>query len=200
MADTFYAGTDWEGSSGPIISRMVPVTDLWPIGAGSESGGATDKDELENGLHPAVALGPSANRPKNLTGVVMALLGTLAQINLADKFVSKQYVANVLTYDQGDPDTFSATFAALAPVYIDDSAGLGAGVTLSLSPLNDADLPNPLFGYIFYCQDEYADSEVGGPNERAALPATASDSVLVESLLCVMQVNDFGISEAPPTG
>lgn len=197
MVDTFYTETDWEQSSGPIISRMVPVSDLWPIGAGSETGGG-DKDELENGLHPAVALGPSTNRPANLTGVVMTVNGTLAQLNMADKFISRQYVANILTYDgQGAAATYSATFAAFAPVYVDDSADLTPGVTLSLSPANDEDDPNPLFGYIMYCQDDYADSEFGGPNETAGLPVTASAIGLIEALLCVMQVNDYGVSEAP---
>jgi len=191
--DTFYTGTDWQGTSGPIVSRQIPVADLWPVGLASEIGGG-NKDVLENGLHPAVAVGPKGNRPANLTGVVMTVQGTLAQVNLADKFVSKQYVANILTYATASPATWKATFAAWDLVYVDDSAGLSAGVTLSLSPLNQAGSANPLFGYIYYCQDQFADSEFGGPNASAGLPVTADNSQLVEELLCIMQVNDFGVA------
>jgi len=195
MPTEFIHGTDWEQSSGPIISRMVHLADVWPEGLAAEIGGG-DKDILENGMHPAFAIGDPANRPNNLVGVVMSYepAATLVVLNMADKFISRQYVANILTYD-GAADTFAATYVLGAPVYVDDSEDLAEGVTLSLSPLNADDDPNPLFGYIWYCQDEYADEGVGGPNHAAGLPVTASDEELVEALLCVMQVNDSGQAE-----
>lgn len=193
MSTEFYGGTDWEQTSGPIIPRQFALGDLWPVGLGAEIGGG-NKDVLEDGLHPAVAIGAKAFRPKNLTGTVISYdaAAALVVVNLADKFVSRQYVANVLTYDGGNPATFAASFALGAPVYVDDSDGLSAGVTLSLSPLNSAGSANPLFGYVFYCQDDYLDIGVGGPNAAAGLPVAANNAALVESLLCVMQVNDFG--------
>ena len=194
MPTDFIHGTDWEQSSGPIISRMVHLADVWPQGLGSEIGGG-NKDVLANGDHPAFAVGAKANRPNNLVGVVMSYeaAATLVILNMTDKFTSRQYVANVLTY--GQPDTFAATYVLGAPVYVDDSEALSPGVTLSLSPLNQEGSPNPLFGYVWYCQDDYADEGVGGPNHAAGLPVTADNTKLVEILLCVMQVNDSGQAE-----
>jgi hypothetical protein len=197
MPTEFIHGTDWEQSSGPIISRMVHLVDVWPQGLLGEILGATDKDVLENGMHPAFAIGARANRPNNLVGVVMSYepAATLVVLNMADKFISRQYVANVLTYANHTGATWAATYVLGAPVYVDDSVDLAEGVTLSLSPLNQEDSPNPLFGYVWYCQDDYADEGVGGPNHAAGLPVTASDEELVEALLCVMQVNDSGQAE-----
>lgn len=193
MSTEFYGGTDWEQTSGPIIPRQFALADIWPVGLGSEIGGG-NKDVLEDGLHPAVAVGAKGFRPKNLTGTVISYNAAagLVILNMADKFVSRQYVANVLTYAANIPDSWAATFALGAPVYVDDSDSLSAGVTLSLSPLNSAGSANPLFGYVFYCQDDYLDIGVGGPNAAAGLPVTANAAALVESLLCVIQVNDFG--------
>jgi len=191
MPDEFISGPDWECSSGPILTRQYHEDDLWPHGAGSEIGGG-DKDVLADGLHPVLAIGAKANRPRNLTGVVVSYYGELVQVNLAEKVVVRAYVANVLTYSGGDPNTFAATFAIGDPVYLDDSDGLTSGVTLSRSPLNSAGSANPLAGYLHYHQDEYPDSVVGGPNTASGWPKTASDSELVETELCVMLVNDHG--------
>jgi len=196
MPTEFYKGTDWEGSSGPILPRMVSAADLWPHGANSESDGTGDKDVLEDGLHPVLAVGPIANRPNNLIGVVMKFTNEhLVTLNMADKFIVKNYVANITSYPKGAP-VFALTFPALAPVYIDDSPDLSAGVTLSMSPLNDLAAANPLAGYIFYCQDDYRDLEIGGPNAVAGLPA-AGGAGLVEATLCIMLVNDSGQAWAP---
>lgn len=197
MPDEFYKGTDWEGSSGPILPRMVPESDLWPHGANSESDGTGDKDVLEDGLHPVLAVGPIASRPNNLIGVVMKYTNAhLVTLNFADKFIVKNYVANITAYPKGTP-TFSATYPALAPVYVDDSPDLSSGVTLSMSPLNDLGAANPLAGYLFYCQDEYMDSGIGGPNLAEVFPKTANAGALVESVLCIMLVNDSGQAWAP---
>jgi hypothetical protein len=199
MPTEFIHGTDWEQSSGPIISRMVHLVDVWPQGTGAmgEIAGG-DKDILENGMHPAFAIGAKANRPNNLVGVVMSYepAATLVILNMADKFISRQYVANILTYGQAVPATWAAAYVLGAPVYVDDSEALSPGVTLSLSPENQTPSPNPLFGYIWYCQDDFADHGVGGPNLASGLPVTANDEELVEALLCVMQVNDSGQAES----
>lgn len=182
---TFYDEPDWEGSSGPIISRQVAVDYLWPVGAGSEIGGG-DKDELEDGLHPFVAIGAKADRPTNLVGVVISYNADaeLAQVNVASGFIAKAYVANVLTYSVGNPATFATSIYPGMPVFIDDS-NLAAGVTLSLAPLNSAGSDNPLAGYVWYAQDEYADSGVGGLHSTAGLPKTVADE-LTYTLLNVM--------------
>ena len=109
MSSTWYDGTDWEQSSGPIISRQYDASaDLWPHGAGSEIGGG-DKDTLADGDHPILAIGAEANKPNNLTGVVLSYNSDadLAILNMADKFISQQYVANIVSY--GDV-TYSATY------------------------------------------------------------------------------------------
>ncbi len=193
MPNEFYTGTDWEQSSGPMVTRNYDASvDLWPHGAASEIGGG-DKDVLANGLHPILAIGPYANKPNNLTGVVVTYYSEadIAILNMADKFISRQYVANILSYT-----VYSATYDIGMPVYVDTSANLSAGVTLSLSPLDSEGAGNPLAGYLHYCQDEYQDTGFGGPNIDAVWPKTASNSVLVESLLCVMQVNDSGQARA----
>ena len=198
MPASFKSGPDWECSSGPIVTRDYASTDLWPIGThGARDGSA--KDALEDGLHPVVAIGPNiANgtksyRPRNMTGVVISYNedADIAQVNVADKVCVKNYVANVTSYSGGDP-VFTTTMNIGAPVYVDDSPDLGAGVTLSLSPWNDANAPNPLAGYLFYCQDEYVNTGVGGPNIDAVWPKTVSGVALVEAEYCILLVNDYG--------
>ena len=81
------------------------------------------------------------------------------------------------------------------PVYVDDSAvvaALDTGCTLSFSPLNGAAADNPLAGYVFWCQDEYADSGVGGPNATQQIDQPAAPNTSERLTLCVMQVNDAG--------
>lgn len=191
MTTEFISGPAWECSSGPMLTRQYHEDDLWPHGAASEIGGG-NKDVLADGLHPVLAIGARANRPRNLTGVVVSYAGELVQVNLAEKVVVRSYVANVLTYSGGNPNTWAATFAIGDPVYLDDSDGLSSGVTLSRSPLNSAGSANPLAGYLHYAQDEYPDSTVGGPNTSSSWPVTADNSQLVETELCVMLVNDHG--------
>ena len=197
MVTSFTSGPGWQCSSGPVISRKYATGDLWPHGAGSEIGGG-DKDVLDIDLHPVLAIGAKANRPNNLTGVMETYnsAASLVEMNMADKVVVKNYVANILTYSGASPNTWDATFDIGAPVYVDDSAGLTPGVTLSLSPLNQADDGNPLAGYIHYHQTDYLDSGVGGPNTSSGFPVTADNSQLVETELCIMLVNDSGQARA----
>ena len=209
MSNYFYGETveaHWEQSSGPIITRDYHVSDLWPVGAhGDRAGGA--KDLLEDGLHPVVAIGPNtvegvkANRPRNLTGVVISVtednvtgdLEHIVQVNLADKVVVRNYVANITSYSAGSP-VFTTSVDIGDPVYVDDSPDLSAGVTLSFSPVNDdSDDPNPLAGYIYYCQDELVNFFLGGPNVDAQYPRTV-DGTLDEEVYCIMLVNDYGTS------
>ena len=192
MPTEFYGETDWQGSSGPYVMRTFDASeDLWPHGADSEID-TGDKDVLADGLHPVLAIGPKASRPRNLTGVVVTYQSNndRAVMNLAEKVIVRQYVANVLTYSTGDPATFDTSLAVGEPVYVDDSGPLSAGVTLSRSPLNESNQANPLAGYIMRCQDEYDDSGVGGVNNDR-FPLALSDT-FVETLVCVMLVNDHG--------
>jgi hypothetical protein len=189
--DEFYSGGDWEQSSEPNIFRPFHLADLWPVGA------AYGKDELESGLHPVVAIGTPTDAwdvycRHNLTGVVTSYNAgtTIAVLNLADKAIVRNYVANVTFYNGGV--TYAATFDIGAAVYVDDSSPLSSGVTLSLSPFNEDGAANPLAGYLYYCQDEFMDIGVGGPNEAMVWPKDADDSALVELPLCVMLVNDSG--------
>lgn len=188
---TFQHGPDWECSSGPMITRMFEFQDLWPHGVGGSVGG-DNKDTLEDGLHPVLAIGPRTNRPHNLSGVVVTVHGKLVTMNMADKFCTKQQVANVLTYVQGVATTFDGIMNVGDPVYVDDSDDLGAGVTLSRSPLNASGDANPLAGYLFYCQDEYHDEDVGGPNTGSIWPKVISSDALVQDEYCVLLVNDSG--------
>ena len=201
MPATFYSGPTVEQSSGPIISRKVHMDDgadsptalVWPEGG--------SWDTLSAGEHPIFAIGRKANRPYNITGVVMTYDSKTdtVQFNVADKVISRQYVVNVKEYNAGTdaPDVWQNTIYPMDPVFVDDSAAVataGAGVTLSFSALNDDDEPNPLAGYVFWCQDEYADSGVGGPNASQGIDQPAESDTTEVLTLCVMQVNDFGIA------
>jgi len=200
MTTEFYGETDWECSSGPILTRSFDASaDLWPHGAGSEAAGG-DKDVLADGLHPVLAVGPKASRPVNLTGVVVTYnsANDRAEVNLAEKVVVKAYVANVLTYSEGAASTFDTSLAIGEPVYVDDSDPLAAGVTLSRSPLNSAGGVNPLAGYLHYAQDDYDDTGVGGASASTSWPITVAES-LVYTLVCVMLTNDYGTGNATLT-
>lgn len=184
--DEFYFGTDWEQSSGPIITRQIHDSDLWPHGAASEIGGG-NKDVLADGLHPILAIGAVADRAAVMKcGVVVSWLGHLAQVNVAPGFISRQYVANILTYNGGNAATWAAAYNVGMPVYIDDSAPMSSGVTLSLSPLNSAGSANPLAGYLVPAQDEYLDNVVGGANATDPWPKTGNNAATVETLVTVM--------------
>jgi len=116
-------------------------------------------------------------------------------MNVASKVIVRAYVSNILTYTPGQAAaTFEGAPNIGMPVYVDDSSDLGAGCTLSLSPLNDENpgLPNPLAGWLFYCQDEYQDFEVGGPNVASDWPPTWDSETGSEYLVCVMLTNDTG--------
>ena len=195
--DDFFSGTNWQQSSGPEVDRKWHEVDLWPIADNSIEG---TKDELADGLHPVVAIGgrETTARPENLTGVVKTYNAdaTIAVVNIADGAVVRQWVSNILTYSGGVPNSWETAPVIGQPVYVDDSAQLGKGCTLSLSPLNSADTANPLAGYLFYCQDEYQDYEVGGPNVASdwvigSLPEWDDDPGN-EYEVCVLLTNDSG--------
>lgn len=195
MSATFYSETDWEQSSGPIVPRKVHLeanddTDLlWPWGA--------PFDTLADGEHPVFAFGPKAQRPNNVTGAVITYNSDteIAVMNFGDKYIVRAYVVNILTYSEGAAATWVNTVYPGYPVYVDDSAPVaaaGAGVTLSFSPLNASGAPNPLAGYIFWCQDEYADINVGGPNSTQQIDQPAETDTTEVLTLCVLIVNDSG--------
>jgi hypothetical protein len=194
MPDSFQEGSDWEQGSGPITIVTVHESDCWPVADNSGSG---TKDALAAGLHPVIAIGgrtAADGRPLNVTGVVTSFTAGLTvplgivRVNIADGMIVRQYVANVLTYAQGAAATFEQAPVPGQPVYVDDSDDLSEGVTLSMSPLNDADVRNPLAGYLWYCQDELADAGVGGPNAISTFDGTLANS-LVEQEYCVLLIN-----------
>ena len=189
MTTEFFSGSDWEQSSGPWTNIQVHEADLWPIADNSIAA----KDALEDGHHPVVAIGgrtAADGRPFNLTGVVVSFLDGLttptgiAVVNIADGMIVRQLVANILAH----PATYETAPVVGQPVFVDDSAALGAGVTLSMSELNSAGLHNPLAGYLWYCQDEYADAAAGGPNTAATFDGTLANS-LVQQEYCVLLIN-----------
>ena len=193
---TFQDGTNWEQQSGPMVTVDVQEGDCWPVDDRSESGA---KDQLDEGLHPIVAIGEYAapTRPLNVTGVVvsmnMSVLGTATdrvEINIAHGYIVRQWVSNILTYSGGAPNTFETTPQVGQPVYVDDSADLSAGVTVSLSPLNYDDVENPLAGVLWYCQDEIADGQVGGARATSTFDTVLADEA-TEQEYCIMLVAGF---------
>jgi hypothetical protein len=193
----FYSGTDWEQSSGPFCNRYFEEADLWPEGAGSEIDNG-DKDELappsttQAQQHPVLAIGAKANRPRNLTGVVVVTEdANKVLVNIAHCMVVRQYVANITAYSGGAASAWDASLEAGDPVYVDDSGPLAAGVTLSRAQTNESTQANPLAGYIFYCQDDYLDTGFGGLHTTAGLPHTASSTQTEYVLTCVLLTPDF---------
>lgn len=207
MTTEFYganAGEDYQQSSEPILIRQVHESDLWPVHDNS----VTTKDSLlttalvYNGVHPVVAFGGRTvadGRPQNATGIVvdvtpgLTLAKSLVRVNFGDKAVVRNYVANVLTYSGTVAQTFEQAPIPGQPVYIDDSSALAAGVTLSFSPVNNGtpQLPNPLAGWLMYCQDEYANDAVGGPNVDSTFDVSLANE-LVQQEYCIMLTNDSG--------
>jgi len=194
MPDTFQEGTDWQQSSGPHVIVQVHEADCWPVDDNSGSG---TKDELEDGLHPVIAIGgrtAADGRPLNVTGVVVSVLEgltepvDLVQVNIADGVIVRQYVSNILTYAAGSAATFETAPVVGQPVYVDDSDDLSEGVTLSMSPLNDAGVANPQAGVLWYCQDEYADASVGLGNTSATFDTSLPDEE-TEQEFCVLLFN-----------
>lgn len=184
MPDTFYDGGDWEAwHSDRVVTHSAQIGDIWPVGA------ADGKDELEDGHHMFFALGPTTQRPVNRVGVSMRYFDDAERVVLVlgnDEFAAMAYVANILTYDGGDPATWAASVEAWTPVYIDDSAGVPAGVTLSLSPLNASGDDNPRAGWVVRAPDEEPDDAIGGSISDPFPKAFASDSETSELLLAIM--------------
>ena len=188
---TFNSGATYETSSEPQTVVQVHEADCWPVADNSGSG---TKDELEDGLHPVVAIGgrtAADGRPSNLVGVVVTVLEgltepvDLVQLDVAREKIVLNYVCNVLTYSAGDANTFEQAPVIGQPVYVDDSDDLGEGCTLSMSRLNDADVANPMAGVLWYNQDEYADASVGGPNTSSDWPLTWASSIY-EYAVCIL--------------
>ncbi len=188
--DTFQ-GHPWQQGSEPYLPAEVQEVDCYPVDDRSGSG---TKDQLADGLHPVVAIGEQAapSRPLQRTGVVVTIDVTTAGtatdrvvVNIADGAIVQQYVANVLTYANDVPATFEQTPQVGQPVYVDDSNDLSEGVTLSMSPLNDGDLENPLAGNLWYCQDEIADGGYGGARLASTFDTSLANE-LVEQSYCVM--------------
>jgi len=199
MPDTFQEGTNWEQSSEPLLIVDVQEGDCWPV---SDNSGSGTKDALGEGLHPIIAIGERAApaRPYNLTGVAVSYVGAgvgtgtdRVMVNIHRGAIVRQYVANVLTYNAGSPNTFEQTPTVGQPVYVDDSNDLSEGVTISMSPLNDAGTENPLAGWLWYCQDEIADGVVGGARAAATFDTSLLNS-LVQQEYCIMLSGGGGLT------
>ena len=187
MPEEFYSGTNWEQSSGPIVNVEVHEQDVWPV----DDNAAGAKDVLAAGLHPVVAVGErtaAGGRPALVTGVVMTYtagsttcLGVV-ELNIAEGMIVRQYVANIRDYSPVDYETAPSVGM---PVYVDDSATIGAGVTLSMAEEQATGLLNPQAGVLWYCQDEMANSEMGGARTVDTFDNTLADT-LVEQEYCVL--------------
>lgn len=192
MPTDFMAATDWEQASGPLTIVSVQENDCWPVDTRS-IGGA--KDTLAAGKHPVIAIGgmtAADGRPLNVTGVVVSFEGTndsgiatdRVNVNIADGYIVRQYVANILTH----PNTYEQAPVVGQPVYVDDSAALSAGVTLSMAAANSAAVKNPQAGILWYCQNEIADGLAGGSRAASTFDGSLLNS-LVEQEYCVLLFN-----------
>ena len=203
MPDEFYGANQerYEASSGPIVPISVHESDVWPVydNAADTKDSLLDANGNYNGVHPVVAFGgrtAADGRPMLLTGVVLDVTpsATLAEsqvrLNVADYMCVRNWVANVLTYSGTVPLTFETAPVPGQPVYVDDSEALAAGVTLSMSELNEDGLENPLAGHLIYDQDEMADDMVGGSRAASTFDGALSNS-LVQQAYCVVLSNGW---------
>lgn len=193
----FYDGRPlYEQSSEPHTIVDVQESDCWPVDDRSVSG---TKDQLAPGLHPVIAIGgrtAADGRPLNVTGLVISYAGTgsgtatdRVEVDIADGVITRQYVSNILTYSGSSPYTFEQAPIVGQPVYVDDSSSLSAGVTLSLSPLNnDGGVKNPQAGVLWYCQDEIADGLAGGARATSTFDGALPNSE-TEQVYCVLLLN-----------
>jgi hypothetical protein len=111
------------------------------------------------------------------------------EVNVADGTIVRQYVSNILTYnEQHTPATYQTAVMVGTPVYVDDSNDLSEGVTLSMSPLNDNAVKNPQAGVLWYCQDEIADGLAGGARLTSTFD-TVLPGVETEQEFCVLLFN-----------
>lgn len=196
MTNTFQVHP-YQQSSEPQLVVDVHESDVWPVADNSGSG---TKDALDITTHPVVAIGGRAaadGRPLNRTGIVVTFTAGLTtslgmvRVDIADGKEVYNPVANVLTYNAGTPNTFEQAPVVGQPVYVDDSDDLGEGVTLSMSPLNDADVRNPLAGHLFYAQDEMANSAFGGARDASTFDTSLADE-LVQQVYCILLTSAVG--------
>lgn len=191
MPTEFYSGSDWETHVGPYTTRNVQSDDLWPHAGQGPAG----KDALADGLHPILAIGNDAVAEGRLatspTGVMVTYNSTLSRAVMAvqNGMVVRQYVDNILSYSAGDANAFETSLQIGMPVYVDDSNDLAAGVTLSLSPSNDAGLANPLAGWIWYDQTEDESALIGGANSDVWPKTVANEKT---SVLCNILMRGCG--------
>jgi hypothetical protein len=185
----FNSGTNIQDSSGPQCNRKFEEDVIWPIADNAEAA----KDALADGLHPVVAIGgrtTADGRPNNITGLVVSYDATadMAVVNIASCQIVRVYVSNIYTYADEAPTVWEDAPIIGQPVYVDDSADLGAGCTLSMAAANHAGIANPLAGYLMYCQDEYVDYPIGGGTSAEWGP-TWSNEASEEHLVCVLLTN-----------
>jgi len=183
MPDEFLTGSDWQGRSGPYQNVNVIEADLWPVGA------ADGRDELEDGHHMFFAIGPVANRALNIVGVSVSYNDDADRcvMNVAPSFIAKAYVCNITGYAGAVANAWAAALNFGDPVYIDDSAEVGLGCTLSRAGSNSAAATNPKAGYVWRAADEEPDTGIGGgntdPYPKSFSTATDEAWLLVDVML-----------------
>ena len=165
---------------------------MWPMSTRVVGGGP--KDTISAGEHPVIAIGgrtAADGRPNNLTGVVISYEANsdMAIVDVCPSRIVRQVVWNISDYAQNVPSAWEAAPIVGQTVYVDDSAQLAAGDTLSMSSVNSAQTANPIAGYIFYCQDEYTDSGIGGPQSSDTFPLSWSDDTSTGYEVCVLLTN-----------
>ncbi len=187
MSTTFYSNTNW--SRNQVRNHIaVPLADTWPQGA--------PKDTVEDGLHPVLAIGPATaadGRPRQTVGILVTYNATSGQVvmNIGFGALVKAYVTNITGYSGGDANAWEDSLNFGRAVYVDDSDDLPAGVTLSLSPANDAAVANPVAGWLWHDPDELPDTGIGGGNS-SVYPVSVSGAATVTSTLTILLAGNGG--------
>lgn len=195
---TLYQDTNWQGSSEPFLPVNLIPGDVWP----HSTNGPAGKDALANGKHPVQAIGGrtaaagrAATSPVGVmvtyTADAVTAGNSRAVLNVAPGTIVKQYFANVTGYSGANtPNAWDSSLTFGQPVYVDDSGGLAAGVTLTLAPTNDAGVANVLAGWLWRSQTQEVDALAGGDNTNP-FPISASGSA-TEYILCDILLKGIG--------
>ncbi len=111
----------------------------------------------------------SAVAGTEMTGTVLTVDATnsMAVIDFTHSMVYRHDVRTVLTYNAGAENTWQALNIG-DTVYYDGSATMPAGVYLSVSPLDNLGVANPIFGHIVP-----APSSTGVDTDSALFPLAA---------------------------
>ena len=165
----------YESKSTPFVCREFPYSRL--------------EDTSPTIHNPAAVVGFAAANSTydwhQLTGTIITLdaCNSIAMINIARGAAYYHPVRNVRTYAANAESTFLQLDIGI-PVYYDSSTTMPTGTKLSLAPSDQTHYMSPLFGYIWWGEDEIPDGFSANANPyplgSASVGTTSTDIVILQ--------------------